>query len=78
MNDIVEADYVLVLQLFHQRDLADCGRGCAFFGIEVDLFQSYQFPSLSVSSFEDLDESDKWPGNCLFWDGWNGNRLLGL
>ena len=60
MNDIVEADDVLVLQLLHQRDLADCSRGCAFFGIEVDLFQSYQFPSLPVSSFEDLNESDKW------------------
>jgi hypothetical protein len=60
MNDIVEADDVLVFQLLHQRDLADCGRGCAFFGIEVDLFQSYQFPSLPISSFEDLNESDKW------------------
>jgi hypothetical protein len=78
MNNIVEADDVLVFQLLHQRDLADRGRGCAFFGIEVDLFQGYQFPSLPVSSFEDLDESDKWSINCFVWDGWKGNRLLSL
>ena len=56
MNDIVKADYVLVLQLFHKRDLADCSRGCAFFGIEVDFLERYKLAGLSISTFEDLEK----------------------
>jgi hypothetical protein len=54
VDDIVEADYVLVLQLFHQRDLADCRGWGALLGIEVDFLESYKLASLSVSTFEDL------------------------
>ena len=51
MYDIVEGDDVFMLEFFHQTDLSDgSGRG-ALFGVEVDLFQSDQFASLSVSSF---------------------------
>jgi hypothetical protein len=57
VDNIVEADDVLVLQLLHQGNLADCCRGCAFFRIEVDFLQCYQLSSLSIAPFEDLVES---------------------
>jgi hypothetical protein len=48
-----------MLQFLHQRDLTDCGRGCAFFRIEVDFLQRYQLSRLSVSAFENLGKSAK-------------------
>ncbi len=57
VDNIVETDNVLVLQLLHQGDLADCCRGCAFFRIEVDFLECYQLSGLSITAFEDLVES---------------------
>lgn len=54
VDDIVEADYVLVLQFLHEGDLADCGGGGAFFGVEVDFLKSNELAGLSISTFEDL------------------------
>lgn len=60
VDDIVQADNVLVLQLFHQRDFADGGTRCAFFGIKVDLFQSNKLAGLAVATFEDLYDVVSW------------------
>lgn len=60
MDDIVKGDYVLVLELFHQRYLADGGRWSAFFTVEVDLLQGDEFARLSVAAFEDLDGRLDW------------------
>jgi hypothetical protein len=57
VNNVVEADNVLVLQLLHQGDLTDCCRGCAFFRIEVDFLECYQLSGLSIAAFEDLVQS---------------------
>jgi hypothetical protein len=54
VDDIVQGDYILVLQLFHQRDFANGGAGGAFFEVEVDLLESNELAGLTVSSFEDL------------------------
>jgi len=59
MYDIVKADYVLVFQFFHERDLSDGRRRCALLGIKVDLLQSYELTSLSISTFKDLKMSVK-------------------
>ena len=54
MNDIVKADNVLMLQLFHQRDFSyGCARR-AFFAVEVDLFQRDELSSLTIPTLEDL------------------------
>ena len=60
VDDIVEADNVLVLQFLHKGDLADRGGGCAFFGVEVDFLESYKLAGLTISTFEDLGKSVKW------------------
>jgi len=52
VNDIVEAKKVLVLQFFHQRDLTYGCRWRAFLRVEMNFLQRNQFPSLSISSFE--------------------------
>ena len=39
VDDVVEGDDVFVFELFHEGDLADGGGGCAFFRVEVDLFE---------------------------------------
>jgi hypothetical protein len=54
VDDIVQGDYILVLQLFHQRDFADGGARSAFFEVEMDLLESHELAGLVVSSFEDL------------------------
>lgn len=43
MYDIVKSEDVDVLQFFHERDLPDCCRWGAFFGIEVNLFECHNF-----------------------------------
>ena len=50
----MEGNDVFVLEFFHQGDLADGGRGGAFFGIEVDLFERDELAGLAVAAFEDL------------------------
>jgi hypothetical protein len=60
VDDIVEGDYVLVLQLLHQGDFTDGGAGCPLFGIEVDFFEGYKFTRLPVASFENLLLSAGW------------------
>ena len=54
VDHIVQRDDILVLELLHKRDFADCGGGRAFFGVEVDLFESDIFAGLPVAAFEDL------------------------
>lgn len=54
VNDVVERNYVLVLELLHERNLADGGTGRALFGVEVDLLQGDELAGLSVSAFEHL------------------------
>ena len=63
VDDIVERDDVFVLELFHEGYFADGGAGSAFFAVEVNFFQSDQFASLSIASFEDL-----WGGMSIRWD----------
>ena len=46
-----------MLELFHERDLADGGRGGAFFGVEVDFFQGDELAGLAVAAFEYLFSS---------------------
>ena len=43
-----------MLEFFHQRDLADGGRGRAFFGVKVDFLQGDELAGLAVAAFEDL------------------------
>ena len=40
VDDIVEADDVDVLELFHERDLADGSRWCTLFGIQMNFLES--------------------------------------
>ena len=54
VDDIVEADYVLVLKLLHKRNLTDGSAGGTLFGIEVDLLESNKLARLAVAAFEDL------------------------
>lgn len=39
VDDVVQAHDVYVLELFHERDLANSGRGRSFLCVEVDLFE---------------------------------------
>ena len=41
MNNVVQPDDVDVLELLHERDLADRSGWCAFFSIEMYLLQSH-------------------------------------
>jgi hypothetical protein len=41
VDDIVEADDVVVLEFFHKGYFADGGGWRAFFGIEMDFFEGY-------------------------------------
>ena len=51
-------DYIVVLEFFHEGDLADSsGRG-AFFGVEVDFFQGDELAGLAVAAFENLVQSE--------------------
>ena len=54
VDDIVERNNVLVLELFHQRDLADRRRRCALLGVEVDLLEGDELTRLTVPTLEDL------------------------
>jgi hypothetical protein len=42
VDDIVEADNVGMLELLHETDLADGGRGRPFLGIEMDLLERHE------------------------------------
>lgn len=53
VNDIVQADNVRVAKLLHERDLADRRRGCAFFGIEVDLLQRNDLGRVARPTLQD-------------------------
>lgn len=50
----MEAEDVLVVELFHERDLADRGRRCAFFCVEGDFFEGHELAGFGVAAFEDL------------------------
>jgi hypothetical protein len=54
MNNIMKGYNVLVLELFHEGDLADGGRRGAFFRIEVDFLKGNELACLAVTTFEDL------------------------
>lgn len=54
VNNIVKSDNVLVLELLHQRDFPDGGRGRALLGIEVNFLESNQLSGLAVSPFKHL------------------------
>ena len=54
VDDVVEGNDVFVFEFFHQGDLADGGRGGAFFGVEVDFFEGDELAGLAVAAFEDL------------------------
>ena len=43
-----------MFELFHQRDLTDRGRWCAFFRVEVNLFLCDEFARLPITAFENL------------------------
>jgi hypothetical protein len=43
-----------MFELLHKRDLADGGRRGAFFGVEVDFFESNELAGLTIAAFEDL------------------------
>lgn len=55
VDDVVEGQDVFVLELFHQGDLADGGRRCAFFRVEVDFFEGDKLAGLAIAAFEDLN-----------------------
>ena len=52
VNDIVEADYVVVLEFFHEGNLADSGRWSSFFRVEVDFLEGDRIPRRSFLAFE--------------------------
>ena len=54
VDDVVQGQDVFVLELFHERDFADGGARCAFFGIEMDFFEGDKFAGLAVAAFENL------------------------
>jgi hypothetical protein len=54
VDDVVEADNVLVLELLHKRDFADRSAGRALFAVEVDFFEGDEVAGLAVAAFEDL------------------------
>jgi hypothetical protein len=51
---IVESNDILVLEFFHEGDLADGGRRGAFFRVEMDFLKGYELAGLTVAAFEDL------------------------
>lgn len=53
VDNIVQSYNILVLELLHQRNLSDGGRGCSLFGVEVDFLERYKLSSLSVTALED-------------------------
>lgn len=53
VDNIVEADNVLVLELLHQRDLADGGAGRALLAVEVDLLERDKLARLAIAPLED-------------------------
>lgn len=53
VDDVVEGDDIFVLELFHEGDFADGGRGGAFFAVEVDFFQGDEFAGLAVAALKD-------------------------
>jgi hypothetical protein len=53
VNDVVEADDVVVFEFFHEGNFADGGRWSAFFRVEMDLFQSYRVACRPLLAFED-------------------------
>ena len=54
MNNVVKRHNVLVLELLHERDLADGRTRGSFFGIEVDLLEGDELARLAVAALEDL------------------------
>ena len=54
VDHIMKGDDILMLELFHQRDLTNRGGWCAFFGIEMDFLERHQFAGLTISPFENL------------------------
>jgi len=54
VDDVVQGDYVLMPQLFHQGDFSDGCRRCSFLRIEMYFFECHQLAILPVSAFEDL------------------------
>lgn len=41
-----------MFQLFHKTDFTDGRAGCAFFAVEVDLFEGHKSAGLAVAAFE--------------------------
>lgn len=57
VDDVMEGDDVLVLELFHQRNLTDGGRRRALLGIQMDLLEGHQLTRLTISPFKNLEPS---------------------
>lgn len=58
MYDIMQADNVCVLELFHEGNFADGSGWCALLGIEVDLLKSHNFVGSSGPSLKDIKKGD--------------------
>ena len=56
VDDVVQRNYILVFELFHEGDFTDGGAGGALLAVEVDLFQGDKFACLAVTPFEDLEK----------------------
>ena len=50
VDDVVQTHNVDVLELLHERDLANRSRWCTLFSIEVDLFERHNFICCSGSA----------------------------
>jgi hypothetical protein len=53
VDDIVEADDVVVFELLHEGDFANGGGWCAFFRVEMDLFEGDGVACCPLLAFED-------------------------
>lgn len=57
MDDIMQADNVGMLELFHKGNFADGSGWRALFGIEVNLLQGHDFVGCSGSSLKGIEEA---------------------
>ena len=62
VDDIMEGDNVFVLQLFHERDLADSRRRCAFFRVQMNFLECDKLARLAIAPLENLKCRDQFKG----------------
>lgn len=58
VDDVVQTHNVDVLELLHERDLANRSRWCTLFGIKVDLFKCHNFICRSGPALGKAQRSD--------------------